>query len=223
MRLLPLLAGLILPGAALAGEGVPANPAPRDVYLPGSAPVTTCPTIYIPPLVVTVKNERGQVLTTLYPPPRPGREVGSTAGAKFERGTGGRYSVTVSRHWYQPQTVRNIAVQYDRCGPIKPTPVVIRLRPMPNAPTIREFCILNTDDELVVGSWPYFQRYKTFLDAPSSVSREVIWTSSRPDVATVDAAGVLRSVCSREVGRTTITATLKADPLFNSSTVFGRG
>ncbi|MEF2277525.1 hypothetical protein V3W47_04380 [Deinococcus sp. YIM 134068] len=166
-----------------------------------------------------MKNERGQVLARL-----TDMDGGNNPGVKMRRGPDGRYMVTVKRRWYQPQTVRNIPVQYDECGPARPTPVTVRLQPTPDAPTVREFRIVNvnSDNLMVVGYWPHFQRYTTFLDAPGSVSREVIWTSSRPDVATIDSGGMLRSVCSRELGRTTITATLKADPRHKSSTVFGR-
>lgn len=138
--------------------------------------------------------------------------------------SGTLYTVTINRRWYKPQTIRNIQVIHDECGPSKPTRMVARLQPVPGAPVIREFHIVgvNSDNLMVVGYWPHFQRYTTFLDAPSHVSREVLWTSSRPDVATIDQSSMLRSVCAREPGRTT-TATLKAAPTFTSRTVFGRG
>lgn len=194
------------------------NTAPTSMSV-RSAQVT-CPAVARPALAITVKNERGQALVGV------GNMGGrNTFGIEEQREPDGRYTVTVKRRWYKPVTTRHIPVQYDECGPVKPTPVVVRLRPTPDAPTIREFSILGADptDRTVIGYWPYFQRYTTFLDAPGSVSREVIWTSSRPNVATVDGGGMLRSVCNREVGRTTITATLKADLSFTSSTVFGRG
>ncbi|WP_407572820.1 hypothetical protein [Deinococcus altitudinis] len=135
------------------------------------------------------------------------------------------YTVTIHRRWYKPQTIRDIKVRYDDCGPAKATRVVVRLQPIVGAPVIREFHIanVNSDNRMGVGYWPYFQRYETFLDAPGSVSRDVVWTSSRPDVATIDSGGMLRSVCSREPARTTITATLKADPKSTSFTYFSRG
>lgn len=135
------------------------------------------------------------------------------------------YTVTINHRWYQPQTLQNIQVVHDACGPSKPTRVVARLQPGPGAPVIREFRIanVNSDNLMVVGYWPYFQRYTTFLDASGSVSREVVWTSSRSDVATIDQGGLLRSVCKCEPGRTRITTTLKADPNQVSSPVFGRG
>lgn len=209
-----LLTSLALYAVAGAGKTTPTAPQP------GQSPHFACPDIGRPTLDITVKNERGQVLARL-----SDMEGWNNSGIKMKRQPDGRYTVTVNRRWYQPQTIRNIPVQYDECGPSKPTPVVVRLRPKPGAPTIREFRIVgvNPGEPFVVGYWPFFQRYSTFLDAPGSVSREVLWTSSRPDVATIDQTGMLRSVCSREVGRTTITATLKADPGLTSSTVFGRG
>ncbi|MBZ9751707.1 Ig-like domain-containing protein [Deinococcus sp. HMF7604] len=188
-----------------------------------SAPVTppppvVCPGMLRPALELIVKNERGQVLSQF------GWPVTEAAWLKVTK-IGERYTVTINRRWYQPQTIPNIKVMRDDCGPAKPTRVVARLQPVPGAPVIREFRIVNvnSDNLMVVGYWPYFQRYTTFLDAPGSVSRKVVWTSSRPDVATIDQSGMLRSVCNREPGRTTITATLKVDPTQVSSTVFGRG
>lgn len=181
-------------------------------------PQVMCPGVLRPALELIVKNERGQVLSQF------GWPVTDAGWLKVTK-TGERYTVTINRRWYQPQTISNIKVVQDDCGPAKPTRVVARLQPVPGAPVIREFRIVNvnSDNLMVVGYWPYFQRYTTFLDAPGTVSREVVWTSSRPDVATIDQSGLLRSVCHREPGRTTITATLKSDPTQVSRTVFGRG
>jgi hypothetical protein len=187
--------------------------------IPKQPLVIGCPSIARPALDLIVKNERGQVLRQL-----SWLDPSDHSWLKITN-DGHLYTVTINRRWYTPQVIRNIKVLYDDCGPAKPTRVVARLEPVADAPVIREFRIvnINSDDLLMVGYWPYFQRYTTFLDAPSRVSREVVWTSSRPDVATIDPSGMLRSVCSRESGRTTILATLKADPHHTSSTVFGRG
>jgi len=182
-------------------------------------PGIVCAQVARPALDLIVKNERGQIL----------RQVNwldaSDAGWLNVTYKGDHATVTVHRRWYKPQTIRDIKVPNDGCGPARPTGVVVRLQPVADAPVIREFRILNvnSDNRMGVGYWPYFQRYVTFLDAPGSVSREVVWTSSRPDVATIDQSGLLRSVCSREGAITTITATLKADPNFTSSTFFSRG
>lgn len=186
---------------------------------PKRPPLIACQSIGRPALDLIVKNERGQVLRQLSWP-----DSFDQAWLKIT-GQGPLFKVTINRRWYKPQTVRNIKVLLGDCGPTRPTRVVVRLEPLATAPLIREFRILNvnSDNRMGVGYWPYFQRYETFLDAPSSVSRDVVWTSSRPDVATIDSGGMLRSVCSREGASTTITATLKADPKFTSSTIFGRG
>ncbi|WP_165795331.1 Ig-like domain-containing protein [Deinococcus koreensis] len=183
-------------------------------------PRMVCTDIGRPALDITVKNERGQVLAR-----SSDMEAWNAPWLKIDPHRDGSYGLTVKRRWYEPQTVKNIVVQYDGCGPVRATPVVVRLRPVRGAPLIRDFRFVgvHSDNTMVVGSWPYFQRYHLFLDAPGSVSREVVWTSGDPSVATVDQTGMVRSVCSRQVGRTTITATLRADPRFTVSTVFGRG
>jgi len=192
----------------LAGTPQPTSTPPRIV----------CAQVARPALDLIVKNERGQVLRQL------NWLDASDAGWLNVTYEGDHSMVTVHRRWYKPQTIRNIKVP-DECGPARPTRVVVRLQPVAASPLIREFRILNvnSDNRMGVGYWPYFQRYETFLDAPGSVSREVVWSSSRPDVATIDRGGLLRSVCSREGAITTITATLKADPNFTSSTFFSRG
>ncbi|MVN89346.1 hypothetical protein GO986_21665 [Deinococcus sp. HMF7620] len=183
--------------------------------LPGKTPITVCPGLIQPAVSVTLKNERGQVLH---------HAGGSASQVTVQREGAGRYAVTVQRRWYQSVTVRGTHVLEDRCGPTRATPVTVHLRPVPGAPPIRAFIILGpTSGTSVIGFWPYFQRHRTFLDAPGSVSREVIWSSSDSAVATVDSAGMLRSVCSREVGWATITATLKAEPSVQASIRFSRG
>ncbi|MGY2897109.1 Ig-like domain-containing protein [Deinococcus sp. UYEF24] len=182
-------------------------------------PLIVCAQVARPLLDLIVKNERGQVLRQLN-----WLESSDATWLKITY-EGDHATVTVNRRWYKPQTIRNIKVPDDGCGPAHPTRVVVRLQPVAGAPIIREFRIatVNSDNRMGVGYWPFFWRYTTFLDASGSVSRDVLWTNSRPDVATVDSGGMLRSVCSREGASTTITATLKADPKYTSSTYFSRG
>jgi hypothetical protein len=203
----------------------PASPANRVERPP---PGVVCTTIARPALAITLKNERGQVLSTFSSfgsaaPEQP--VVKRETGKIFHRRLGQySYSVTVGRRWYKTATLRGIRVQEDDCGPVRPTPVTVRLQPVRGAPQIREFSLGPSSDEgFFVGSWPYFQRYSTFLDAPGSVSRQVIWSSSDPHVATIDQTGMLRTVCNRTPGWAVITATLKADLRISASTRVGRG
>lgn len=132
----------------------------------------------------------------------------------------GRYTVTVNRPWYRPVTVRGVVVRENRCGPVAPTPLVIRLQPTTNAPVVRGFGILGS--ELHTAVWPYQQRLGSFVDAPG-VSPAVTWTSSRPDVASIDQGGLLEAKCRKVAGWTVITARLKADPSIMASVRFGAG
>ena len=201
--MLPLLAAL-----ALAAAPQSAQEPPRVV----------CPAVLTPPVVVTLKNEQGLVLADasglLFAPQRE-------AEIRVRREGQGRYTVSVQRQWYRSVTLRRLRVEVNECGPARPTLLTIRLTPVPNAPTVRRFVVLGPRD-LRVGSWPFYQRYTAFVDAPAG-QREVVWSSSNPDVATVDQTGMLRSVCSREGGWTTITATLKTDPARQASLRFGTG
>lgn len=184
-------------------------------------PVVACPGILRPAVAVIVKNERGQVLNVLeerYFTPRAAKQM------IIQRDGPGSWTVSVQRRWYRPVTIRGVRVVEDACGPARPTPLTVRLKPTPDTPRIREFSVFPAStDGFFVGYWPFYQRYSTFLDAPSAVSRKVIWSSSDPNVATIDQTGMLRSVCSRTPAWTTITATLKADPSVMVSTRFGRG
>jgi Bacterial Ig-like domain (group 2) len=184
-------------------------------------PVVACTSILRPAVAVTVKNERGQVLNALeerYYTPRAAKQMSIRPDGS------GSWMVSVHRRWYKPVTIRGVRVQEDECGLVRPTPLTVRLEPTPDAPRVREFSVFPASvDGFFVGSWPFYQRYVTFLDAPSSVSREVVWSSSNPAVATIDQSGMLRSVCNRTPARTTLTATLKADSSVTVSTRFGRG
>lgn len=168
--------------------------APRSAQKP---PPVVCPAVLTPPVAVTLKNERGLVLADASAPLfAPQRE----AEIRVRREDQGRYTVSVQRQGYRPVTLRRVRVEVNECGPVEPTPPTIRLTPVPNAPTVRRFVVLGPRD-LRVGSWPFYQRYTAFVDAPAG-QREVVWSSSNPDVATVDQTGMLRSVCSREGGWT---------------------
>ncbi|WP_424951182.1 hypothetical protein [Deinococcus sp.] len=172
-------------------------------------------------MAVTLKNEHGQVLNAL-------EKVYFTLQAakqtSIQRGRPGSWTVSVRRRWYKPVTIQGIRVVEDECGPVRPTPITVHLKPTPDAPRIREFSVFPAStDGFFVGYWPFYQRYSTFLDAPSAVSRAIVWSSSDPGVATIDQSGMLRSVCSRTLAWTTITATLKGDPTVKVSTRFGRG
>ena len=183
---------------------------------PQKPPPFACITIARAAVAVTIKNERGQVLNkleNLYYTPRAMKQI----SIWWERT--GRWTVSVNRLWYRPVTMRGIRVEEDRCGPVRPTLLIVQLKPTLDAPRIREFSLLPASAEgLSIPSWPYFQRFRTVLDAPSIASGAVVWSSSDPGVATVDQTGMFRVVCNRTSGWTTITATLKADPTVKVST-----
>ncbi|WP_189070987.1 hypothetical protein [Deinococcus radiotolerans] len=128
--------------------------------------------------------------------------------------------MTVNRPWYRPVTVHGVVVKENQCGPVAPTPLVIRLQPAVNAPMVRGFGILGS--ELHTAVWPYKQRLGSFVDAPG-VNPAVIWTSSRLDVASIDQSGLLVAKCRKEAAWTVITARLKADLSITASVRFGAG
>ncbi|MPY67965.1 hypothetical protein F8S09_14990 [Deinococcus sp. SDU3-2] len=176
-----------------------------------ASPRPLCADILISPVSVTVKNERGLVLGTAAAGFDPYRSTGDTLKVTFQKGEDGRYTITASKRWYQPTTVRGVRVQEGSCGPVNPPHLTLTLRPRPDAPLIRDFQIRSTRGD-VSGSWPAWTAYRVFLDAPASVRRAVTWHSSRPEVASIDRFGVLRTKCLKTLQTTVITATLKADP-----------
>lgn len=204
----------------LAGGMTSPTPQPLPGPRAGRPIVTACPAMAVPPVAVEVRNEGGQVLPDAafplsLPPGRPeARQV------TVQRERAGRYTVTVNRPWYKPVTVRGVVVKENQCGPVEPTPLVVRLQPTANAPRVRGFGLLGSDLHTAV--WPYTQRLGTFVDAPG-VNPAVIWTSSRPDVATIDQSGLLVAKCRKEAAWTVITATLKADRSITASVRFGAG
>lgn len=185
-------------------------------------PPVACPDIFIPPVTVTVKNERGLILGTASSGPDSSRPSRDPLKVTFQKGSDGRYTVTASKDWYQPATVRAVQVEEGPCGPVRPVPLTLILKPRPEAPVIRNFQIRSTRGDLS-GSWPDWTAYWVFLDAPPGVSRAVTWHSSRPEVATIDEFGVLRTKCLKSRQTTVITATLKADPTWKATARYSTG
>lgn len=215
MVILPWLLTLTLTGG-VTGPVLQPLPSPRL----GQPAVSACPAMLVPPVSVEVRNEAGQVLPdAAFPLALPPGRQGTRQVTVHQERTG-RYTVTVNRPWYRPVTVRGVVVRENRCGPVAPTPLVIRLQPTTNAPVVRGFGILGS--ELHTAVWPYQQRLGTFVDAPG-VSPAVTWTSSRPDVASIDQGGLLEAKCRKVADWTVITARLKADPSIMASVRFGAG
>ncbi|MDO4245217.1 MAG: hypothetical protein Q4C89_04270 [Deinococcus sp.] len=107
-----------MPKFAFASAG--AGAAPQTVVNP--VPIRTCATIARPALDLIVKTAHEEVLyqgTDLDARPRPWLKVTND---------GNLYTVTVNREGYEAQTIRNIKVKYDDCGPAVPTRVVVRLK-----------------------------------------------------------------------------------------------
>lgn len=171
-----------------------------------------CPGMIRPAVTLTLKNERGPVIPLAddwTARQDPARRV------TVRRDTDG-WRVEVNWKWYRPVVVRHIRVQEDACGPVKATPLTFTLQPVEDAPVIRELSLLHASKGgLFVGSWPFSQRVRAFLDVPGTVSRALVWTSGGPAAVTV------RSVCGRTPAWATITATLKADPAVQASSRSG--
>lgn len=84
--------------------------------------IQCCATIARPALDLIVKTAHGEVLyqgTDLDARPRPWLKVTND---------GNLYTIMVNRDGYEAQTIRNVKVKYDDCGPAVPTRVVIRLK-----------------------------------------------------------------------------------------------
>ena len=98
-------------------------------------PVVACIDILRQAVVVTVKNERRQVLNALeerYYTPRAMNQM------SIRRDRPGIRTVSVQRRWYRPATVRGIRVEENECGPVRPTPITIQLKPTSDASRIRD-------------------------------------------------------------------------------------
>lgn len=116
--------------AALALASAGAGAAAQTVVNP--VPIRTCATVQYSALDLIVKTSHGEELyhgTDIDARPRPWLKVTHD---------GNLYTVTVNREGYEAQTIRNIKVKYDECGPVVPTRVVVRLKPaVPPPPLTR--------------------------------------------------------------------------------------
>lgn len=188
-----------------------------------AAPLRACTTVLIPEMAVTVKSTEGQILAygPQYLPWNPSKSSPSTEELqKFPvlavpTGKAHMYNVYVTRRWYKSAVVRNVVVEWlpDGCHPITKQLTVVLKRQM-NAPAIREFRLTGMG-----------RPFGIFLDADAAVKRQgVRWSSSRPDIAPVDAkTGTMTPKCLNERAWTRITATLKADPRYKASATMSIG
>ncbi|HEV2734244.1 MAG TPA: Ig-like domain-containing protein, partial [Longimicrobiaceae bacterium] len=143
---------------------------------------------------------------------------GTEAWDELQVGAGerrpGTYQVRLYRPGYHPvvlQGVRAPRTGNPRCNYAEPSDVRrVTLRLLPDAPPVRSVVVRPASTGLGI---PGIEMPMTAeVDAAPGVSRAVRWSSSDTTVATVSAAGVVRSQCRRTPGEATITATSVADP-----------
>ena len=124
----------------------------------------------------------------------------------------GRYEVRLYKPGYRPVVLRDVMAPGDEhCRYAEPTDVrKITLELLPDAPNVCSVVVLSPG--MVFGLPGLEHQLRAVVDANAGVSDAVRWTSSDTTVATISAAGMLRSACRATTGQAVITATSVADP-----------
>jgi hypothetical protein len=124
----------------------------------------------------------------------------------------GRYEVRLYKPAYRPVVLRDVMAPGDeQCRYAEPTDVrTVTLELLPNAPNVRSVVVLPPG--MGFGLPNLEHQLRAVVDADSSVSNAVRWTTSDTTVATISAGGLLRTACRATTGTAVITATSIVDP-----------
>lgn len=124
----------------------------------------------------------------------------------------GRYEVRLYKPGYRRVVLRDVMAPGDeQCRYATPSDVrTVTLELLPDAPNVRSVVALPPG--MVFGLPNLEHQLRAVVDADAEVSDAVRWTSSDTTVATISAAGVLRTACRATTGQAVITATSVADP-----------
>jgi len=130
----------------------------------------------------------------------------------------GTFDITLTRPYYLDATLSPVAVSLtsDGCLNVKKIPVTLQLAP--GAPALRAITILGADFLDHAGAHAQLEAH---FDANPNVSTAVVWQSSDPTLATVDANGLATAKCSKSGGTVTVTVTSAVDPTVTSSVHMG--
>ena len=139
---------------------------------------------------------------------RPRSELHVGAGERRP----GRYQVRLYKPGYRPVVLHDVMAPGDEaCQYAEPSDVrKVTLELSPDAPNVRSVIVL--PPSMGFGLPNLEHQLRAVVDADSGVSTAVRWTSSDTTVATISAAGLLRTACRASTGNAVITATSRMNP-----------
>lgn len=129
----------------------------------------------------------------------------------------GKFSVTLSRPYYQDLTVANVSVTPNGCL-VNMTEVPVTLQLAPGAPPLRALAVSGAT---YLANPAQQVQLAAHFDADPAVSRAATWTVNDPTLATIDANGLLTAKCPNAGGTVKVTATSVATPTVSGETVMG--
>ncbi len=127
----------------------------------------------------------------------------------------GPFDVYVTKPYYTEVIVKNIYVSTDKCGISEPARVKVVLSLLPDAPPVRRVVVQPSGSFYGWGNMK--ERMFANVVAAPGVSKQIIWSSSDPTVATITPDGLLTTMCPKSGGNTLITAISAVDPTKQAS------
>jgi hypothetical protein len=122
----------------------------------------------------------------------------------------GTFTATLSKPGYHALVIPGIHVPAGPCGATHMVTVQGTIRLRADAPPVRSIYVVHPS--IGFGGPDHTLQLVAHVDADPGISRAVSWASSDTTVATVTAAGLLRSKCRQQTGSAVITARSVADP-----------
>jgi hypothetical protein len=124
-------------------------------------------------------------------------------------GTTGSLDVYISKPYHAPVVIRGVQVPSGPCGLGAGTiRVAASVNLLPGAPPVRQI-VLPPYGYGLGGN--YSSRIIAYVEAAQGVSREVVWTSRDPAVASVSTDGVVTGQCRATAGKTWVVAASALD------------
>jgi hypothetical protein len=125
----------------------------------------------------------------------------------------GKFTLTLTRPYYQDQTIPNITVTPNGCL-VNTTEVPVTLQLAPGAPPLRALDVAGASYLGDPGAQAHLIAH---FDADPNVSRAVTWQVNDTTLATIDANGVATARCPNPGGTLKVTAKAVADPTVSGS------
>lgn len=193
-----------------------------------TAPLTYCPDIGIPTMVVSVRDQFGEAAaigSTVVIESDSARASGQGYGDSLRistedpYGVPGTYRVTVSRPWHRTEVVEDVEVPGGACGVEEPYELDVEIERLDDTPAVRQVVLPPTGYGF--GDGGLSVRLTAHVLRDPDASGAVAWSTTDPSVVTVDEEGRMTSACRDSPGEAWVIAESIADSQVRDSVAVG--